>query len=170
VTLAASVTPEASGVLTRIKARTRGTRYAEQMKILVPIDGSDNALRALRYAVKLATRSGGSLHLVLAHEEVPHYGEIAVYVPREKLEALQRERGEAILHEAEKLLKDSGLSYTKHIAVGPPAPAIVAQGEELGCDLIVMGTRGMGALANLLMGAVATKVVHLAKLPVTLVK
>ena len=47
---------------------------------------------------------------------------------------------------------------------------IVKRPEELNCDGIVMGTRGMGAIGNLVMGSVATKVVHLTKLPVTLVK
>ena len=47
---------------------------------------------------------------------------------------------------------------------------ITRKAEELNCDAIIMGTRGMGALGNLVMGSIATKVVHLTRLPVTLVK
>ena len=47
---------------------------------------------------------------------------------------------------------------------------LAKRAEELGCDEIIMGTRGMGAIGNLVMGSVATKVVHLAGIPVTLVK
>lgn len=50
------------------------------------------------------------------------------------------------------------------------APDIVKRAEELGCDGIVMGTQGRGAIGSLLMGSVAIKVVHLTRLPVTLVK
>ncbi len=62
------------------------------------------------------------------------------------------------------------MTFTSEILVGSVAQAIVKRGEDLGCDGIVMGTRGMGAIGNLAMGSVATKVIHLTKLPVTLVK
>ena len=47
---------------------------------------------------------------------------------------------------------------------------IADSAEREGCDAIVMGTRGMGSIGSLMLGSVATKVVHLTKLPVTLVK
>jgi nucleotide-binding universal stress UspA family protein len=53
---------------------------------------------------------------------------------------------------------------------GDPADVIARRAQELGCDAIVMGSRGMGRIANLVIGSVATKVVHLTALPVTLVK
>ena len=60
--------------------------------ILVPVDGSTAALRALKQAIALARLSPGcSIHLVHAHEEPLIYGEIAVYVPREKMDGLQRQ-------------------------------------------------------------------------------
>jgi nucleotide-binding universal stress UspA family protein len=49
-------------------------------------------------------------------------------------------------------------------------PAIAALAWELGCDLIVMGTHGMGSIAGLALGSVASKVIHLAGVPVTVVK
>ena len=57
-----------------------------------------------------------------------------------------------------------------HLVIGDPATAIVKLARRLNCDLIVMGTRGMGKVAGLVLGSVATKVVHLADAPVTLVK
>jgi nucleotide-binding universal stress UspA family protein len=67
-------------------------------------------------------------------------------------------------------VKASGVPYTSEILVGETASLIVSSAEQHGCDGIVMGTRGMGAIGNLVMGSVATKVVHLSRLPVTLVK
>jgi nucleotide-binding universal stress UspA family protein len=56
------------------------------------------------------------------------------------------------------------------VLVGHIGQTIARRADELGCDGIVMGTSGRGALGNLLLGSVATKVIHHAKVPVTLVK
>jgi len=141
------------------------------LKLLVAVDGSDSALRAVRYALALAKLVGnGSLHLVNVHEPALIYGEIAVYVPREKMESLQREHSEAVLASAEALIKGDGVPYTKDIFIGNAAEGLVEQASKLGCSGIVMGTRGLSSIGNLVMGSVATKVIHLTDLPVTLVK
>ncbi len=140
-------------------------------KLLVPVDGSDSAMRALRYAIGLA-QSGGpvSLHVVTAHEEAIVFGDVAVYITKEKIADLQRKQAEGPLSEAVQAVEAAGVKHTKEILVGPIAQKIAARADELGCDGIVMGTRGMSALGGLVLGSVATKVVHLAKVPVTLVK
>jgi nucleotide-binding universal stress UspA family protein len=66
--------------------------------------------------------------------------------------------------------KKAGLTFTSEILIGDVAKSIVSCAEASGCCAIVMGTRGMSAIGNLVMGSVATKVIHLTKLPVTLVK
>lgn len=140
-------------------------------KLLVPVDGSDNSLRAVRHAVALAKMAGDtSLHLVHIHEEPMLYGEIAVYVSPAKMKGLQRAHSEAILAFAERLVRRSGLPYSKAVLTGPIPQTIALQARKLGCDAIVMGTKGMTAIANLLMGSTAMKVVHLSRLPVTLIK
>jgi nucleotide-binding universal stress UspA family protein len=63
-----------------------------------------------------------------------------------------------------------GLACVPEVRIGAAAEVIVAYAAEQGCDAIVMGTRGMGAVAGVVMGSVAQKVVHLASVPVTLVK
>ena len=140
-------------------------------KILVPIDGSENAARALDYALKLAKENAPiELHLVTVHPEPVMYGEILVYITREKMERLQKEHSEDFLRPAEAVVRAAGVPYTSEILIGDIALMIVKRADELNCDGIIMGTRGMGAVGNLVMGSVATKVVHLAKCPVTLVK
>jgi nucleotide-binding universal stress UspA family protein len=140
-------------------------------QLLVAVDGSANALRAVHYAIKLAKENGTlSLHLVTAHEEPLLYGEIAVYVTPEKMADLQRQAAEGALTEAEQRIQQAAVPYTREILVGPVAAVIAKRADELGCESIVIGTRGMTAIGNLLMGSVATKIVHFAHVPVTIVK
>src|SRR5262245_47191260 len=140
-------------------------------KILVPIDRSENAARALDYALKLAMENGPiELHLVTVHPEPEMYGEILVYITNEKIERLQKEHSEDLLRPAEAAVRAASVPYTSEILIGDVALMIVKRANELNCDSIIMGTRGMSAIGNLVMGSVATKVVHLAKCPVTLVK
>jgi len=139
--------------------------------ILLTVDGSGAALRAAKEAIALAKLAPQcSIRLVHAHEEPLIYGEIAVYVPREKMEKLQREHSESVLARVEPALKDAGVRYEKEVLVGPVAEVLAERARALRCDAIVMGSHGLTALGNVLMGSVATKVVHLSSLPVTLVK
>lgn len=140
-------------------------------KLLVPFDGSGSALHALQHAISLARENGPiEIHVVTAHAEPESYGEIAVYVSGEKMADLQRRNSEACLEVAERLLEEAAVPYQKEVLIGDLAQVIARRADELGCDGIVMGTRGMAALGGLLMGSVATKVVHAANVPVTLVK
>ena len=140
-------------------------------RLMLPFDGSENALRAVRHAIGLAKSNPPvSVHLLHAHEPPLLYGEVAVYVDAAKLAELQRREGLALLAAAEAVLRDTGVEFSSESLVGPVAETIVRRAEELGCAAIVMGTRGMGAIGTLLLGSVANKVVHLTRLPVTLVK
>lgn len=140
-------------------------------KLLVPVDGSGAALRALKQAIALARMSPeASIHVVHAHEEPDIYGEIAVYVPRAKMEELQRSVSEGILAAAEAELRDSGVRYTKEVLVGRIGETIARHAERLRCDAIVMGRHGKTTVGDLFMGSVAMKVLHLTRLPVLLVR
>ncbi|MFN0315487.1 MAG: universal stress protein, partial [Burkholderiales bacterium] len=88
----------------------------------------------------------------------------------EKLAELQREHSARVLDGAEKVLKEAAVPYTKEILAGPVAKSLAQCADALGCKGIVLGTRGMTAIGNLVMGSVATKLVHFANVPVTLVK
>ena len=140
-------------------------------KLFVAIDGSEASMRALDCAIGLA-REHGSLELVVAtaHEPSTDNPRALAYIPLEKLEQAHREHSEAILKPALDKAKAAGAKCSAEILSGITAKSIVDKAEAIGCDCIVMGTRGMGAMGNLLMGSTATKVVHLTKLPVMLVK
>ncbi len=145
-------------------------------KLLVAFDGSENAVRALRYAIALAKEQKTlSLHVVHVHEAPLVYGELVygelgLYISDQKLADLQRVHSERVLEGAEGVLKDAAVSYSKEILIGPLASTLAQRADELGCKGIVLGTRGMSAIGNLVMGSVATKVIHFANVPVTLAK
>ena len=140
-------------------------------KLLVAVDGSGAALRALHAAVALAKLSpGASLHVVHAHEPPRMYGELAAYVGQEKMAALQRAQCEAVLDRAAAALRDSGVPYTREALEGPLGRTIAEHAERLGCDAIVMGRHGESAVGDLLMGSVAQRVLHASRLPVLLVR
>lgn len=140
-------------------------------KLLVPFDGSDSAHRALAYAISLVRGpEQGSVHLVHAFQDPVVFGELAAYVPPERVSEIQRKHAQEVLAEARPALQAAGVAFTEDIISGTVAESIVRRAEELGCEAIVMGTRGMTAVGNLLMGSVATRVVHAAKIPVTLVR
>jgi nucleotide-binding universal stress UspA family protein len=141
------------------------------MKLLVAFDGSESATRALEYAIDL-TRKVGSAELVLVnvHPEPTVYGEIQVYVSEERAADLQRKHSEGLLKPAMERAAAAGVPASSEILVGDIAEKLAQRAKELGCYGIVMGTHGMSAIENLLVGSVATKVVHMAEVPVTLVK
>lgn len=92
------------------------------------------------------------------------------YLPIEKLERILKEHSEGVLLPAIEAATAAGVKFTSEILTGVISKVIVERAESLPCDAIVMGTRGMGAIGNLVLGSIATKVSHLTKLPVTLVK
>jgi nucleotide-binding universal stress UspA family protein len=141
------------------------------MNILLAQDGSAVSLRA---AAKLVEHlkwfaAPPHVHLLFVHPPIPI--EFATqHLSRASLDAYYRDEGEQALRATRELLDANGIGYTPHIHVGAVAETIVKRAGELGCELICMGTHGRGALGSALMGSVTAKVVHLASLPVMLVK
>jgi len=140
--------------------------------ILLPFDGSKPALRALDYVVELREEGlkGLTVHLLNVQEEPKLFGDYASQSLVGKLNAEAKRYGESINSDALTRLEAVGLECHTHAVVGGIAQSIVEAAESFGCDTIIMGTRGMSNLANLVMGSVATRVVHEAKVPVVLVK
>jgi nucleotide-binding universal stress UspA family protein len=138
--------------------------------ILVPVDGSKNALRAVDVAIGNAKRVRGRVHLLNVQPVAEHYGMVLAYLDRKEHRDLGKERAAAIVAPSVKRLKKARVAHEVHIAFGEVAAEIVRSARRFGCDSIVMGTRGLGAVGSLLLGSVASKVIHRANVPVTLVK
>ena len=142
------------------------------VKILLAVDGSESAVRATRKLVESAAayRDPPQVELVTVHLPVPHVGGFSgVVITHEMIEQYYRDEGQKALAPSKQLLDQAGIRYTPHILVGDIAKTIVEHAEKSGSDMIYMGTRGMTAMSNMLVGSIATKVLHLAHVPVVLV-
>lgn len=138
-------------------------------RILVPLDGSDHALRALDLAIRMAKATPGA-RLELVNVQAPVGQAVSMFVASSQIKGYQREEGMKVLGPALEVVKKSGVPHAHHIGVGQPGPTIAAFANQLGCDHIVMGTRGLGAAARLVLGSCASSVAQEAAVSVTLVK
>lgn len=140
------------------------------MKILVPVDGSKSALNAVKYAAKLSSnmRSADSITLMTVHDDhgLRHAKQL---VGNAVVEDYLREISDKELKSALSVMKKTGIKYNTIMQTGPVASTISNVANK-GYDMVVMGTKGRTALADLLIGSVAQRVVATCKKPVVLVK
>ena len=141
------------------------------MKILIPVDGSANALRAVDYVIKYiaALKEIPQLLLLNVQWNVAT-GNVKLFINQETINGYYREQGMAALKPARAALDAAALPYQYHISIGTPAEAIARYANEQAVDQIVMGRQGQGGLQSLLLGSVVNKVLHLAECPVLLVR
>ena len=139
-------------------------------RILLPVDGSAGADHAAKHVIgMLKTRADAEVHLLhvqppLALRDVPDIAMPGL------VERLGLDEADHAFASAKRLLDEAGVRYSARTAFGDPAPEIALYADVHGCSEIVMGTRGMGTIQNMLLGSVAMKVLHLVKVPVTLLK
>lgn len=140
------------------------------MKMLVAVDGSEQALDAVRYALGLR-QAGLVASFVLATVQEPTYVYEMVLAPdADVLERLSGAAGSRALAGAEALFNAAGVAFEREIGSGEPAPALIAMAERHGCDSIILGARGLGAVRAALLGSVSQGVLQRSMLPVTIVK
>lgn len=137
--------------------------------VLAAIDGSTCSDRAVEELVK-RTKAGEKLEVHLLNVQPRIFPEDAmVFLDPAKMDTYYYEQGSRALASAEQRLKKGGLSFTTHRATGPVADTIAAKASELRVDEILMGTHGRGRIGAMLLGSVATKVLHIATVPVMLI-
>ena len=133
-------------------------------KLLVPMDGSESALKALKWAAKNVPAA-----VVLMLNVQPAMPS-SRFVSKGMIAEHQRRNADEALAPARALIQRSRLDARIFTAIGEPSAAIVAFSNRHRCTGIVMGSRGLGRIAGLMLGSVAAKVIYLAKCPVTIVK
>ena len=141
-------------------------------RVLLAVDGSEGAARAVRHVIKLRDdlRHPAELdvHLVNVQRALP--GEVGRFVGGQTIEDYHAERSEQAMAPARAALTAAGMAHQDHRRVGEPGSTIAALARETGCDMIVMGTRGLGAPASALLGSVAQATLEAATTPVLLIK
>ncbi len=140
------------------------------LKILLAIDGSENALRAVSYLIKRASATKDQHQVSLVNVQYPLHGTVATFISGTQVKQYHHDEGMKILAPAQALLDEAGMAHSEHLFVGEPAEVISRFAREHGCDEIIIGSRGLGNIGSLLVGSVASKIIHLAEVPVVLVK
>jgi nucleotide-binding universal stress UspA family protein len=141
-------------------------------RILVPTDFSDTSEAATQYAIALAESMGSQLHVLHVFDNPLAYAwgaEAFIEPPAdyyERIEQRARDRLNGVLTEAQRKKFDAQLE----LRTGSPFAEIIGYADEKGIDLIVMGTHGRGAVAHMLLGSVAERVVRKSPCPVLTVR
>lgn len=143
--------------------------------ILVPTDGSNHAKKAIDYASDLASKYGATVHLmhVIPQSEIPEG--LDRYMEVERIEAPREEVlkkiGDGIIKAGLTEARARGVKDVKSsVVIGDPAEKIVEFAKENGVDMIIIGSRGLGAMKGILLGSVSSKVCHVAECTCVTVK
>jgi nucleotide-binding universal stress UspA family protein len=138
-------------------------------KLLVPVDGSENSLRALDHAIYLAKKTGANITAMNIIENPP-----TVYVESQKLlnDLLANFRAEAanILDKCKQIAEKSDVKIETVIGEGDAASTIVGYAQKGAFDTIIIGRRGIGRFKEMMLGSISNKVLHHAKCTVMIVK
>jgi nucleotide-binding universal stress UspA family protein len=141
-------------------------------RILLAIDASKEAEVARAAAADLARRSGAELHLVTAYQPVSAvvYGYPGYVVPQDLADRLVSEAHELLSAELQQIERFGAHVASSRAGQGPPAEVIALAAAEVDADLVVVGSRGLGALARMMVASVSERVVHTVHRPVLIVR
>ena len=139
------------------------------MRIMLPVDGSPASMAAVRHALSLV-ESGLAAEMVLVNVQVPpSLYEVVTAQDAEVIEHVRSDAGADLLAPAEALLSSAGLTWESEVAGGHPHTLLLELMENYGCQLVVMGARGMGDRDASGLGSVALSVLAGSPVPVTVV-
>ena len=141
-------------------------------KVLVAFDGSEHSKRALQYVIDFIHDGVRPLevHALNAQHEPALYGGYLTASMIEEFKGSSLVKAHSVLEEAAAKLQAAGIAYELHAVLGNVAEQVNEAVKRLGCDTVVMGTRGLGSFGGLLLGSVANRVIHEVSVPVVLVK
>jgi YjbE family integral membrane protein len=145
---------------------------AHLRRVLLAVDGSEGSAKAVErlLAIREDLRQPAGLEVHLINVQRPMSGDVTRFIPGQTIEDYHHERADEALAPARALLDAAGIAHQDHMRIGDPGPTIAAAAGELGCDMVVMGTRGLGAQAGALLGSVAHAAVQHSPVPVLLVR
>ena len=140
------------------------------LKFLLPVDGSDTSNKAVAAFIKRVDWYKERPEIHLLNVQFPLRGNVPMFIDKESIDLYHQEEGIKELLSARALLDQAGIAYRFHITVGVPFDMILRYAEEINCDQIVIGPRGLGAMKGVLLGSVASKIIQLSTIPVLVIK
>lgn len=153
----------------RLEFRRNTFKGAGDMeKVLVPVDGSENALAAVRQVIADASRNRDR-EVVLLNVQPALPRHISRFLKRSDRNGFRQQRADAAFASAGKLLQASGIAFSTHTRVGERAQSISEFAKESGCDKIVVGTARKNSLSRLVQNSVTARLLENAPVPVQVV-
>ena len=140
------------------------------MKTLLAVDGSDYTKRMLSYLTTHKEFLGTSQPCTVLYVVLPVPHRAAAFAGPDMVHGYYDDDARVVLEPIQAFLREQGIDATFVHKVGHPADEIAAYAEAGKFDLVVMGSHGVGALKNLVLGSVATKVLARCSVPVLLVR
>jgi nucleotide-binding universal stress UspA family protein len=142
-------------------------------KVLLAIDGSEEAALAAQAATELSKETGSEVHVTYVlprPEDLIGHHTYSAEVRDSVLEQARSEAQQFLEGRAEQLRAEGAKVAESHLRIGEPDKEIIRLSEEIGATLIVMGSRGLGAVSRALMGSVSESVVKHAHCPVLVMR
>jgi nucleotide-binding universal stress UspA family protein len=140
------------------------------LRLLLPIDGSQTSNQAVDYTLRMIDLHKDKPEIHLLNVQPALSGGVTMFIRRDQIKQFHHDEGLEALAAARSKLDAENVPYLYHISIGDPGEMIAKYAKEKRCDQICMGTRGLGHVAGMLLGSVTTKVIHLADMPILLVK
>jgi nucleotide-binding universal stress UspA family protein len=151
--------------------------------VLYATDLSKNSAYAFRYAVNTARKHDAKIHILHVIEPLPPQAEalLLMHLDKEKIDQMRQDSKENLCRRieerlkqfAERELKDDPETLKRvvgiHVVHGDPATEILNKTDDLGCDTIIMGTHGKGAISHAFLGSVSEKVLRRIRKPVYII-
>ncbi len=160
--------PGASSVPDPVRALVHAEGDDAMLKVLVPVDGSSNALHAVRHAIAEYQRHHElELHLLNVQPSLPRY--IGRFLSRDDREAWHHEQADLAMAPARVVLTEAGVPHHTHWARGARAEQICRTAERLGVHHIVMGTARKNSITRMLQDSVTNQVLEATPVPVEVV-
>lgn len=137
-------------------------------KILIPVDGSENSLHAVRHVARQYF-SEPDLDVHLVHVCVPLSSYVARFIDSKSRVQYHEEKAEAAVVAARRILRTHSVPHSVHVRFGDPVAMIAATAEELRAGQIVLGTARKNMLIRLVQDSVSARVTERVDIPVQLV-
>jgi len=160
-----------SSPIAAARVRINAKEFTMFKRILIPIDGSELALRAASTGITLAKEVGAEV--VLLHAQAPYIAPYAAEVAmidtkaQAAFEKAITEGSAALLDQAKKVATDKGVTaHTVHAVSSRPETLIEKTVKEMNCDLVVLATHGRGAVGRFVMGSVTSRLLPISSVPV----